>query len=149
MAEVRKSLYATAETAYQYLIQVKHLQPDQIILYGHSLGGAVAIELATKHTFSNVIIHSSFTSPDDLSRGFTSGIPLHWFTKNIFVSIDKLKDINSPISFAHGKRDNVIPYSHSVALYEAAQELKLMIIIPELSHNEVLRTETITQLLKK
>ncbi len=119
--------YLDADTAWQYLIEEKKLNPEEIILAGRSLGGGVAAELAKKAHPAMLILESTFTSMTEVSAKHYPFMPTSLIVKHEYETSLKLKDIHCPIVFAHSKNDEVIPYEHSQRNYAVANEPKKFI----------------------
>ena len=118
------SVYADADTAWNYLVGDRRIPRDKIFLYGHSLGGAIAIELATRHPdAAGLIVESGFTSVTDMAHWkfpFTHLLPLDRLLRHKFDSIAKVGQLQIPVLFIHGTGDEKVPPRMSVALHEAA-----------------------------
>ena len=132
-------LYQDSEAAWQYLTQEKKIAPETITIYGESLGGAVAIDLALKKPQAKaLIVQSSFTSMNqqvlDLNIKKLRLFPLEIILNQKFDSIGKIKSLQMAVLFLHGMRDNVVKYYHSQALYDAAPEPKQLFLIPKGNH---------------
>lgn len=131
-------VYEDAETAYNYLIKQRQLSPSQILLYGHSLGGAVAIELAIKHPEAvGLIVQSSFTSMADMveNNAFTRIFPVRLLLTQKFNSIAKVESLRMPVLFVHGTADPFIPAIMSKKLYAASPQPKRLLLLPNATHN--------------
>ncbi len=118
-----KGLYRDIEASYDYLISKKRISPDSIILYGESLGGAVAIDLALREKVKAIITESTFTSTADVAKTVYPLFPTY-FISSRFDSLKKIKDIEIPKLIMHSKNDDIIPFSHSLRLYNNAPEPK-------------------------
>ena len=130
-------VYRDADAAYDYLTQVRHFQPKNIIVFGHSLGGAVAIDLASRRECGGLIVQSSFTSVKDMARR-TFRIPLfEYIPKSRFNSLAKIRQVRAPILFVHGTRDETVPFSMGQQLFAAAPEPKLFFPVEGAGHNDV------------
>lgn len=131
-------LYQDAEIAWNYLVNQQKIPPHQIFIYGHSLGGAVAIELAVKHPeAAGVIVQNSFTSmANTIARyPYVRIFPINLILTNRFDSINKVKSLRIPVLFVHGVGDPLIPYTMSEKLYKAAPYPKQLLLIPGAKHN--------------
>ena len=133
-------VYEDAEAAWQYLTQERQIEPQQIFVYGQSLGGAIAIELATKHPdMAGLITEGTFTSIQDLA-GLMLGIklfPLGLLVTQRFDSITKIKSLQTPILILHGTGDRTIPLWMAKKLYSAAPEPKQLTIFHQAGHNNL------------
>jgi hypothetical protein len=131
-------VYRDADAAYDYLIQERHIQPKNIVLFGHSLGGAVAIDLASRRQCGGLIVQSSFNSAKDMAR-CTFRIPLfEYIPKSQFNSLAKIRQVRAPILIAHGTRDEVVPFSMGQRLFRAAPEPKFFFPVEGAGHNNVM-----------
>lgn len=132
------TVYQDAAVAWNYLVQQRKIQPSQIFLYGHSLGGAVAIDLAVKHpNAAGLIVESSFTSIRDIvdSQSMYRIFPIDLILHQQFNSISKVPNVQMPVLFIHGSADLRVPASMSQQLYNAAPQPKQLILIPDAGHN--------------
>ncbi|MGH7495850.1 MAG: alpha/beta hydrolase [bacterium] len=126
--------YRDAEAAHDWLRQEF---PDlPIIAHGHSLGGAVMIELANRRTVQGLIIESSFTDARDMARLMFGPLPVYWLTGMKWASIDKVARLKMPKLFIHGDRDRVIPYALGQKLYAHAAEPKQFVTLRDTDHND-------------
>ena len=120
-------VYEDAEAAWQYLVRERKISPEKIVVYGHSLGGAIAIELATQHPeMAGLITEGTFTSIADMARlsPVMKLLPLSWVVTQRFDSIAKVGSLQMPILILHGTADEVIPFDMSEKLYAAAPQPK-------------------------
>ncbi len=134
------SVYEDAEAAWRYLTRVRRIAPAQIIIYGQSLGGAVAIDLASKHPdAAAVIVESSFTSMRAMVMRWWLNylLPVDWLLTEQFDSLSKIRSLKVPILLIHGTADRLIPASMSQTLYAAAPEPKQLVLIPNANHDTV------------
>jgi fermentation-respiration switch protein FrsA (DUF1100 family) len=129
-----KGLYLDAGASYYYLIKERGIEPEQIILYGESLGGAVAINLASKVSVGAVISEGLFGSMRDAGRKLYPVLSL-FVISNKFNSLALVKEITVPKLFIHSKTDEIIPFSLGKKLYDAAIEPKQMVEL-EGGHND-------------
>ena len=136
------SVYTDAQTAWDYLIQ-KGYRPEQILIYGHSLGGAVAIDLAVKNPQAKgMIVDGSFTSISDLAtmdpkyRVFPIDLLIH----QRFDSIAKVQSLKTPVLYIHGTADEIIPPSMSESLYAATPSRKQLMLVANAGHNNTAST---------
>ncbi len=131
------SVYTDAQTAWDYLIS-KGYKPNQIMIYGHSLGGAIAIELATKHPDGlGMIVEASFTSITELATREPKYrvFPINLLIHQRFDSIAKVRSLSMPVLYIHGTADDLIPAAMSQQLFEATSSRKQIVLIPNGGHN--------------
>jgi uncharacterized protein len=133
-------VYQDAATAWNYLVTSRALAPNNIYIYGHSLGGAIAIDLAIKHPeAAGLIVESTFTSIRNviLARKLFRFFPVKLILKQNFDSISKIPQIKVPVLFIHGAEDSTVPAFMSKQLYNAAPKPKELIIVTGADHNNV------------
>lgn len=133
-------IYEDAEAAWNYLTNDKRIPANQIVIYGLSLGGAVAIDLAVKHPEAKaLIVQSTFTSMNEMGRrnSLFKFFPVDLILTQRFNSIEKIKKLKIPAFFIHGKMDSLVPFSMAQALYEATPTEKKIVFIPDGEHNDV------------
>lgn len=116
--------YIDAETAWTYLSNEKNIPPENIIIFGRSLGGAIAARLAEKHPSAALIMESSFTAISDIGKHYYPYLPTSLLARIKYPSIDKISNVTSPVLIIHSHDDEIIPYQHGEELYEAAKEPK-------------------------
>lgn len=135
-----KRVYEDASTAWNYLVTQKKVPAHNIYIYGHSLGGAVAIELAIKHPeAAGLIVESTFTSIRNviIARKLFRYFPVKLILKQNFDSINKIPLLKIPILLIHGAEDSTVPAFMSKQLYNVAPKPKEVIIITGANHNNV------------
>jgi fermentation-respiration switch protein FrsA (DUF1100 family) len=134
-------LYLDAEAALRHLTTERGISPERgVILFGRSLGSAVAVELATRHSFLGVVLESPLTSIDAFVRQAypaLSGIAeVDVEAHSSFDSITKIGRIHCPVFILHGDYDEIVPYSMGRELYDAANEPKSFYRIRGAGHND-------------
>ncbi len=134
-SQTEEGTYLDAESAWDYLVNIKQIIPEKIILFGRSLGSAVAAEIALNHKAGALIIESGFTSIPDLGRRFFPYLPVRLIARHHYSTIDKVNKIGIPKLFIHSPQDEIIPFEHGVSLFEKASEPKEFLRITG-SHNE-------------
>ena len=118
-----QGIYADALSAYDYLKGRPDLKDQKVIVYGSSIGGAVAVDLASKKDIDGLIIDSSFTSAADMAKTIYPFLPA-FLLKTKLDSINKIGKISVPKLFLHSPEDEVVPYALGRKLYDAAPEPK-------------------------
>ncbi len=126
-----------AEAAYRFL---SSYEPKQIVLYGESLGTAVAIRLAAEHPVGGVLLDAPFTAIADVAGPLFSMFPVGLLLRDPFRSIDRIGDIRAPLLVMHGERDGIIPIALADLLFAAAHEPKRFVRLPDVDHVSVLET---------
>ncbi len=127
--------YYDAEAAWDYLVNILHVKPEKIVLFGRSLGSAVVAELALRRQASALIIESGFTSVPDLGKKFFPHLPVSLISRYHYASISKVGKIKIPKLFVHSPEDEIVPFEHGVKLFEKASEPKEFLKIVG-GHNE-------------
>lgn len=122
---------------YDYLIKNRGYKPEDISLYGRSLGGAPALELARKVKTGPVVIQSSFTTFTELVNYTYPLIPNFAIKNDLFNLKDLIKKINVPVLISHGSADKTAPIKFAHELYNAANEPKKLIILNGAGHNSL------------
>ncbi|UCE60877.1 MAG: alpha/beta hydrolase [Phycisphaerales bacterium] len=122
--------YVDAETAWRFLTQTVGEPAQRIVLFGRSLGGAVAIELAHRHTPAALVVESTFTNLVDVGRVHYRYLPVDWLLTNRYDSLSKVGQITCPKLFAHGLQDKLIPFELGRQLYNKAASPKRFMETP-------------------
>jgi uncharacterized protein len=134
-------VYEDAELAWDYLVKQRGLNPKQIYIYGHSLGGAIAIDLAVRHPeAAGLIVEGSFTSARamvDFQSGVYRMFPIDLLLTQRFDSLAKVDRLQMPVLFIHGTADTVVPVEMSKKLFDAAPEPKQLYIVLDAGHNNL------------
>jgi len=130
-----EATYMDAEASWQYLTRTENIAPESIIIYGQSLGGAVAAWLAARYKPGALILESAFTSIPDIASFHYPWLPVRLLARFSYATKDFLKKVDSPVLVIHSPDDEIVPFSHGEALYEAAHEPKEFLKISG-SHNE-------------
>ncbi len=116
--------YRDAEAAWNYLVNVRNVPPDSIIVLGRSLGGAVAVYLATQVQPRAVILESTFTSIPDRGAELYPYFPARFLARIHYNSLGRISAIRAPVLIVHSTEDEIVPFSHGQSLYAAAREPK-------------------------
>lgn len=121
-------IYLDARSAYDYLVEERKIAPESVIIYGESLGGAVAVDLAAQVKNAGLISESTFSRAQDMARRFYPFLPAFIFSVK-FDSLSKIKNVASPKLFIHSREDEIIPLGLAKKLYAAAKEPKYFVEI--------------------
>jgi len=122
-------LYQDAEAAYRYLRDSLRVPPERIVIFGHSLGSAVAVELAGRVPAAGLILDGALTSVVDLGQEIYPFVPVRWIAASRYASIEKIGNLHLPKLFLHAKGDEVVPIAHGRRLYEAAPPPKRFVTL--------------------
>jgi len=126
-------LYQDAAAAFKYLTEKRDIPREKIVLYGESIGGAVAIDLARKEKVRAIITEETFTSVKDMARMAYPFVPPCVFSSR-FDSVPKIKDVNCPKLIIHSVDDEIVPFYLGEKLFNAAVPPKEFLKISG-SHN--------------
>jgi uncharacterized protein len=113
-------LYRDADAAYRYLRDTLGVPPERILLFGHSLGSAVAVELAGRVPAAGLILDGALTSVVDRAQELFPYAPVRWIAASRYPSIERVGELTLPKLFLHARADEVIPIAHGRRLYQAA-----------------------------
>ena len=122
-----KGLYEEARSAIRWLKSIG-VEEKNIIIYGESLGTAIAIEIAQNRNFAGIILESPFTSMINAGKDKYPYLPIKLMLKDKYETNKKIKNVSSPILIMHGKVDNVVPFYMGKKIYELANEPKYFYI---------------------
>jgi fermentation-respiration switch protein FrsA (DUF1100 family) len=136
VAADESGLYADGDAAVAYVVNNKGVPFEQIVLYGHSLGTTVAVDVASRGNYGAVVVESGLSSASSVAATALPWLPgaLHFLGRNRFESARKLASVKAPILIAHGDPDRTIPTSEAHLLFAAANEPKKLLIVPGAGH---------------
>ncbi len=130
-----KGTYLDAEAAWDYLVNIKNKSPEKIILFGRSLGAAIAADIALKKSPAGLILESSFLSVTEMGKKYYPWVPVKLLSKFDYSTIDKIQSISCPKLIIHSPDDEIVPFEHGKSLYEKALKPKEFLQIIG-GHNE-------------
>jgi fermentation-respiration switch protein FrsA (DUF1100 family) len=117
--------YMDAQAAYNWLVNEKKIKPEEIIMFGRSLGGCIAAHLAKNVKAKGLVIESGFTSYADIGQKFYPYMPVRMFARYSFKTSEHLKKVKCPVLIIHSRNDEIVPFELGLRLYEqAAKEPK-------------------------
>jgi fermentation-respiration switch protein FrsA (DUF1100 family) len=143
-----KGCYAAADAAYDWLTQIKGVPAEKVLIYGGSMGGGVAVDLASRRPHGALILAKTFTSMPDVGQSIYPWLPVRWVMRNRFDNLAKIRKCQCPIFMAHGTSDNLVPFRLAKELYEAANEPKHFFILEGRDHNDAYPPEMFQELRK-
>ncbi len=120
-------LYRDADAAYRYLRGERRVPAEHIIVFGHSLGSAVAVDLASRTPVAGLIVEGGLVSVVQRGQELYPFIPVRWIARTRFSSIEKIPRVTAPKLFLHAVADEVIPLAHGRRLFQAAAEPKTLV----------------------
>jgi fermentation-respiration switch protein FrsA (DUF1100 family) len=127
--------YRDAEAAWSHLVNERGVSAERIVLFGRSLGAAVAAELATRHRAAGLILESTFTSVPDFGARVYPWLPVRWLSRLHYDTLARLPRVDVPVLVVHSPDDEIIPYAQGRRLFDAAREPKRFLEIRG-GHNE-------------
>jgi hypothetical protein len=119
--------YRDAEAAWRFVTEERNIPPREVVLFGRSLGAAVAAHLATRHTPGALIIESAFTSVPDLAADLYPFLPARWLVRFRYSTQTDLGSVVCPLLIVHSRDDEIIPFAHGQRLFAVANEPKQLL----------------------
>jgi len=108
--------YADARAAWRWLTREAGIAPERIVLFGRSLGGAIAAHLASESRPAGLVLEAAFTSLPDLASDLYPWLPARWLTRYRYATADYLEAVDSPVMLAHAPDDEIVPFAHAERL---------------------------------
>ena len=118
-----KGIYNDSNSAIKWL-KLKGVEEKNIIIYGESLGTAVAVEVGQNKNFAGIILESPFTSMVDLGQKYYPFFPVRFLLKDKYETKNKIKNLKSPILVLHGRKDKIVPFYMGEKIFEMANSPK-------------------------
>lgn len=131
----REGTFKDALAAYRHVVESRGIPPQKLVLFGRSLGTALATDLAVKHPCGVLILESPFTNSQDMARLYAPFL-FDWRPRVPFDNLGKIGQVKVPVMVVHGDRDEVIPVDMGRRVFEAAPEPKELYVIPGAHHND-------------
>jgi hypothetical protein len=129
--------YRDGTAAIKYLRSRPGLDPSRIVLFGESLGGAVAVEMAIRYGCAALILESPFLSIAEMAKVSFPFLPIGPLLRTKYDSLSKIGKVKAPILIVHGEQDEIVPFRHGRRLFEAASEPKEFFAIRGAHHNDI------------
>jgi hypothetical protein len=133
--------YAAADAAYDWLVEAQKVPGERIILYGGSLGGGIATDLAARRPHRALVLVSAFTSFPDMAQQLYPWLPGRWLVHNRFDNLGKIASCCGPVFITHSRSDGLIPFAHGERLFAAAGAPKQFVPTDGHPHNDSPATE--------
>jgi len=131
-----KGIYMDAQAAYDYLVNEEKILPDNIILFGQSIGAATAIDVAIKNHVRSIIIEGAFTSTKEMSKKIFPMNLISFLLPSNYNNLEKIAHITVPKLIIHSEDDEIVPFSMGKRLFEASREPKYFYTIKGAGHND-------------
>ncbi len=135
-----QGLYRDADAAWRYLTEERGIAGDDIVIFGRSLGGSVAANLASRVEPGAVILESTFTSVPDAAQDIYPWLPARWLSRLRHSTSEYVRDVHVPVLVVHSVDDEIIPYHHGEGIFEAANEPRAMLTIRG-GHNDAIAVD--------
>jgi fermentation-respiration switch protein FrsA (DUF1100 family) len=133
--------YRDGQAAWRYLTERRGISPKKIVLFGRSLGGAIAAHAATQHQAGALILESAFTSVPDMAADIYWFLPVRWLTRFDYDTEAALASVTIPVMIIHSPDDQIVPFAHGRTLFAAAREPKQFLEISGGHNNGFLQSE--------
>ena len=131
-----KGLYMDGIAAYDHLVREEHVTPENIVLFGRSLGAAVAVDTASKREVRALILESAFASTKDMAKTMFLFSLLAPVLPANYNNLKKIVSVDVPKLIIHGTKDNIVPYSMGEKLFDASKPPKYFFPIEGAGHND-------------
>jgi fermentation-respiration switch protein FrsA (DUF1100 family) len=132
-------VYEDAMAGWDYLVRALDIAPGHIVIYGHSLGGAVATELALRRgPACGVVLEATFTSMSEIARLEYPWIPVDWLLHERFDTLIKISRLDLPMVLVHGTADDEVPPTMTERLYGAARGDKRLVMVKDAGHEQAM-----------
>jgi len=131
-------LYRDGIAAWAYLVEKEKIAPERLVLHGHSIGAAVAIEVALQKKVRGLVIESAFTSTKDMAKTLALFALISPVVPAHYNNLEKIRRVPFPMLIIHGERDEIVPFSMGQKLFETATDHKSFYPVKDAGHNDVL-----------
>jgi fermentation-respiration switch protein FrsA (DUF1100 family) len=127
-----EGLIADARAAYAFA--AARYKPEQVVLWGESLGSGVAVALGAEKPVGRMVLEAPFTSAADVAAGVYPFVPVRLLMKDQFRSDERVGRVKAPILVMHGERDRVVPFQLAERLYDMIRGPKRFVRFPQGGH---------------
>lgn len=128
--------FLDAQAAFDYLTKERGFKGSSVLLFGRSLGTALAVDLAAREECLGVVLEAAFTSTDEVMGLYFPGMPPLPKSAIKYDSLSLVDRVQCPILFIHGELDFTIPISMARRLYDKVRSPKLFYEVPDADHND-------------
>ncbi len=133
-----KGIYLDSQAAYDFVTKEKNIAPEKLILFGRSLGGVFAVDVAVNNPAAGLILESVFTTAKDMAKEMFPILPIGWAISSKLDNVNRVPNLKLPKLMLHGDRDNIVPYELGRAVFSAAAEPKEFYEIKGAGHNDTI-----------
>jgi uncharacterized protein len=128
--------YLDARAAYLHLVKDRGIDSSRIVVIGRSLGGGVATWLAEHHPVGGLVLENTFTSIADVVAGSFPLPGIRTFVRLGYPSLSRMPGLDVPLLVIHGANDELIPFAHGKALFDAARGKSKRFVELKGGHND-------------
>jgi fermentation-respiration switch protein FrsA (DUF1100 family) len=132
-----KGVYRDADAIYDYLTKDRGINPHRLVFWGHSIGGAVAVELAKHRPCAGLVLEATFRSARVMASRMMPLLPVGLFLSYRFDNEGNIGSLQCPILLIHGTRDDIIPMADSEGLHTLAKSEKELWLVNGAGHNDI------------
>lgn len=133
-----QGVLADSEAAHRWLAERSGVQVDDIVLYGRSIGGGVAVHLAAEMGARALIVERTFHSLVDVAADLYPWLPVRWVMRNRYPSVERIARYDGPLLQLHGEADRIVPIESGRKLFAASPSLnKAFVQQPGMTHNSL------------
>jgi hypothetical protein len=129
-------ILADSRAARDWLARHAGLDPERLVIFGESIGGAVAVDLAASGGARGLILENTFTRLADVAAYHFPWLPVRWLMHTRLDSLAKIGQYGGPLLQTHGDADTIVPFAIGRQLFEAANQPKQFLRVPGLDHND-------------
>jgi fermentation-respiration switch protein FrsA (DUF1100 family) len=129
-------IYMDGRAAYDYLVDKEQIPKENIVLFGRSLGGAVAMDLALNRNARSIIVESAFESTKAMAKTMFLFNLFSLFLPPNYNNLEKISKISVPKLIIHGEDDEIVPFAMGEKLFEASKQPKYFLSITGAGHND-------------
>jgi fermentation-respiration switch protein FrsA (DUF1100 family) len=141
-----ESCYASAESALAWLQQQKGVPTERVLIYGESLGGGVAVEMAKRHRVRGLVLVKTFTTLPAVAKRMYPWLPVYTLMRTRFDNVSKIADCHCPVFMTSAANDSLVPLALGQELFQAAAEPKRFFTLDGQDHADRIPDECFNDL---